>query len=350
MMGEVQTRNTQFRKDNHYVPRLYLKRWAIGGQISTYRILVPHERSSVWKCYSVDAIGKHEHLYTKIALSRESDEFERWLCDDFETPAEPAIERVITDRRLSTQDWRALIRFVAAQDVRTPARLIEMLKRGSGYGKTIEQSLADSVQKLETARREGKRLEATASTPRFPFPVRTRIQPSPVPAGGGTLEATALVGRAMWLFQLEHLLTHTLEVLTDHHWTVLRTPKGKMWVTSDDPVIRINLTGPGRYSFCGGWGNPGGRILLPLGPEHLLYTQIGSRSAPKGSRVPEDEFALIQRIIIEHAHRLVFARAEDREVVAIRPRLVDAKIHRNELDQWRHWHEEQSAAERELFE
>jgi hypothetical protein len=30
----------QLRKDNHYVPKLYLKQWANNGKIPTYRLLV----------------------------------------------------------------------------------------------------------------------------------------------------------------------------------------------------------------------------------------------------------------------------------------------------------------------
>jgi hypothetical protein len=39
----------QLRKDNHYVPKLYLKQWAHEGQISTYRLLAPSENVPLWK-------------------------------------------------------------------------------------------------------------------------------------------------------------------------------------------------------------------------------------------------------------------------------------------------------------
>ena len=59
----------------------------------------------------------------------ERDEIENWFKHEFETPADEPIRKVIEDRALSASDWRALIRFVAAQDVRTPARLIQSMKR-----------------------------------------------------------------------------------------------------------------------------------------------------------------------------------------------------------------------------
>lgn len=41
----------QLRKDNHYVPKLYLKQWADQGFIPTYRLLVPSENVSVELVY-----------------------------------------------------------------------------------------------------------------------------------------------------------------------------------------------------------------------------------------------------------------------------------------------------------
>jgi hypothetical protein len=39
----------QLRKDNHYVPKLYLKQWAHNGKILTYRLLVQNENVPLWK-------------------------------------------------------------------------------------------------------------------------------------------------------------------------------------------------------------------------------------------------------------------------------------------------------------
>jgi hypothetical protein len=165
------------------------------------------------------------------------------------------------------------------------------------------------------------------------------------------LQVDMVIGRAMWLFQLERLLTHTVEVLTRHEWTILRPLKGRQWLTSDDPVMRIHFDRAGRYAFKGGWGSPNSVILLPLGPEHALYTEIGKKTPwPKGSRLPSEVFVQMQRMIVEHAHRYVFGVVEHSEVASVRPRKEDRNIHRAETEQWTRWHAEQSAAERELLE
>ena len=64
-----------------------------------------------------------------MVAGRESDDIEKWLNREFETPAEEALRKVTSDRRLTPDDWKRLIRFLAAQDVRTPAHLIEDLQR-----------------------------------------------------------------------------------------------------------------------------------------------------------------------------------------------------------------------------
>ena len=130
---------------NHYVPRSYLKRWAHGeSKVWTYRVLVSHGHMPFWRAMSRRSVAYHEHLYTQIVASGESDEIERWLDAEFEAPAEPVIERAVADQRLSRADWKVLVRFFAAQDLRTPARLVENLKRWSATLPGLMQSLSAS--------------------------------------------------------------------------------------------------------------------------------------------------------------------------------------------------------------
>ena len=117
--------NKVIKRDNHYIPNSYLKRWADDeGVVWSYRILVPHAKSSLWKAHSPKSLGYHQHLYTHLAAGGESDEIERWFDTAFESPAGRALQHAVTDQRLSSEDWKLLVRFLAAQDVRTPARLI----------------------------------------------------------------------------------------------------------------------------------------------------------------------------------------------------------------------------------
>lgn len=339
-----------FHRDNHYVPRLYLKRFAASpGRVLTYRILVAHSRVPLWQPSSIKGIAYHAHLYTRIASGVQTDEVEKWLNDEFETPAEEALMKATADMRLTQADWNNLVRFAAAQDVRTPARLAENLQRWHETLPTIlEDTLHEAVRKLESARKSGEVITTTGvpNSEYIPFRLRKEIEPG---QKFGKIKSEVVVGRGLWLYSIRHLLTQTEKVLHNNRWTILSPPEGLTWFTSDDPVVRLNYYGNGGYDFKGGWGNPGTEIFLPLDPRHLLYTKVGCRPPRRHSVLARAEAESIRRFIAEHAHRLIFAASEEAEVPKLRPRTVDAALLRNENEQWRRWHQDQTTAERELM-
>jgi hypothetical protein len=309
---------------------------------------VSHPNVPVWKNASIQGLAYHEHLYTRVVAAGETDEFEKWLAKEFEAPAEEPIRRAVSGERLSPDDWECLIRFMAAQDVRTPARLMETLSRWKDtLPEMVQTTLVEAVKEFREAKWEGRTLERTASAVAdyFPSRIRTEIEPS---AENGILKLETVAGRSLWLFGLRHLLTNTLQVLLRHRWTLLRPPIGMKWVTSDDPVVKLNYYGPEKYDFKGGWGSEGTEILFPLSPEHLLYTRIGHRPVAKYLRVSESMAEAFQRFTVEHAHRFVFAVDQDPFVPVTRPRVVDAVQFKTDADQWKRWHEEQANAERDL--
>jgi len=154
----------------------------------------------------------------------------------------------------------------------------------------------------------------------------------------------------MWFFRMRHTLTHTLRHLERHKWTILRAHEGTPWFTSDDPVIRLNYSSESNYNFRGGWGSEGTEIMLPLSPQHLLYTQIGKQPPRRGSVVTREVGASIRHVIASRAHRTVFAAEPDAELPNLRPRVVNAAQLRSENEQWQRWHDEQGAGEREYLE
>jgi hypothetical protein len=144
------------------------------------------------------------------------------------------------------------------------------------------------------------------------------------------------------------LLTGLVDRLSDHRWTILTAPDELLWPTTDDPVVRLNYHSADRYDFVGGWGSAGTEIFLPLGPRHLLFTQVGERPPPRGS-VPEAHVAqCLRELIVKHAHRFVFSTQPDQSVEQIRPRLVSAQQIEQEAAEWAHWHGTQTAAERKI--
>lgn len=336
----------ELRKDNHYVPKLYLKQWAHEGHISTYRLLVPNENVPLWREQSLKGIAFHQHLYTYLAGQEETDEFERWLDNEFESPAEEAIRRIVQEDRMSPEHWRRLVRFAVALDVRTPARLRQFIRRqNEALPALMDATMLTSVQKLEAAVSRNEPLPHLRDERDALSIFRVSIEERP--DGGGQVKAETIVGRRLWIWQMRHLLSKTLSRLPTHRWTILHAPAGRSWPTSDNPLIRLNFQDSKNYDFGGGWEVKNGDIILPLSPKHLLYTCIGNKVWPRGTVLDAGTAQLIQRIIIEHADRYVFS-SEPSDIHLIRPRLVCPTTYKNEQAYWQRWHQEQCQAERDF--
>lgn len=337
------------KKDNHYVSDMYLRAWAGGrGVLQTYRVLVSHTNESVWKERSPKAVAYHRNLYTRMAAGGETDDVETWFDTEFETPAGKPFKRALSDRSLTPDEWVCIVRFLAAQDARTPARMFERLRN---WNETMEaflnECLEDSVKELEEYSRTGMKVPTVRDAVDLDlFPVRTIVSPGSE-VGQACIRTEATIGRSLWLWSLKQVLTKTLSVLHQHRWTILRSPPGIEWLTSDNPVIRLNYSSPAAYNFQGGWGSPGTEIMMPLSPKHLLYTRIGAKRVPARGTVMSNDFATqIRRFTVENAHRYVFSQTADPDVPAWRPRTVDPAASRAEREFWESWNSRQVEAER----
>lgn len=338
----------EFRRQNHFVAKVYLKPWETqNGRIWTYRILVPHSNVPIWKEASKKGVAWHAHLYTQNAVGGESDAVERWFDREFESPAHEPLYKATHDKRLTPDDWNRLINFVAAQDVRTPAWFAQRMEQWEkSLPALMKETMEKSLRRLEEAKPIGQQ---TREVPRLPqgeregLPLRTFVRRSP--SGGGEIGAEIVIGRQYWLWAIKRSLTNTMKVLHQHHWTILKPPDGVSWFTSDNPVIRLNYLGTNNYNFNGGWGSRGTRIFLPLGPHHLMCTQVGSRPPQRGDRATVEQAQFVRKIVAEHAWRMIFANAPDDEVSVLKPRTVNSSAVKHERDQWANWHEQQLAAE-----
>ena len=334
----------QLRKDNHYVPQIYLKQWATNGKIPTYRLLVPNSEAPLWKDHSLRGIAFHQHLYTYLEGQEETDEFEHWLSQEFEAPAEEAIRLAIKGERMSRGHWRKLVRFTIAQDVRTPANLRAFLARHRDtMQKFMNETLDTSVSKLEAAVKAG--LTLPKPDPNNTFPLKVSITRNP--EGSESIETRTVVGRRLWLWSMRHLLTDTIAKITNNYWTIVHAPIGMSWPTSDNPLIKLNYHDKKHYDFDGGWGAPKVDIIMPLSPKHLLHNYIGRRSWPRGTVLDWQTAQFIRKVIVEHADHYIFDKGKS-DVQNIRPRTVNLAAYNQEQATWQNWDREQRQAEAEL--
>jgi len=332
---------SQLHIDNHYVPQLYLKQWAINGRIPTYSLLVAHHNAPLWKSRSPKGLAYHRNLYTNIVNGAENDELERWLDSEFEAPAERPLALATHDCRLEPDDWHKLVRFAVAQDVRTPARLREFMRRQAEQLPAMLDSavkrVADKLISEDAAVHSVHGIEATG------FPLKVSIEASE-DQESGILRAEAIIGRSLWHWSIRRLLTGTIAKVPARGWSIVKPARGYLWPSSDSPLIRLNYWNENNYNFEGGWNAPLGDVLLPLSPTHLLHRCAGVRPKTPGTRLEVATTRQIIRIIIEHADRYVFAQQEF-DIESIRKRAVDAQLLKEERMAWESWNSDQAQAE-----
>lgn len=335
---------------NHFVPECYLKRWEdSNNKICVYRILVSHSNIPIWRRYTASAIAYHKHLYTQMVSGTESDALEKWLDKKYESPANDALEKAVLEKRLSADDWDLLIKFLAAQDVRTPARLFEHLKRNNEVLSEILQNTLDKLkEKLE--KKELVALEKQDRTVKnsdlIPLKLTTKFEPG---NSIGILMAESYVGRSTWIYSIKHLLENTEKILHKHKWSIVKPAKGYKWFTSDNPVVKLNYISSNNYDLKGGWGKKKGNIIFPIGPDHAMFVQIGDKPISKGTRLTVRQTREFRKFIAENSHRMIFSNFIDEEIKHIKPRQVDSEKFRKEKIEMETWHELNSKKELEYL-
>lgn len=258
---------------NHYVPQSTLYRWSKNGtHVHAYRVLVSNSKVPEWQPRAISGIAFQPDLYTFFSGDEELDEFEHWIEKEFEPPGLEAIDRLISQRRLSPTDWKAIASFVAAQDVRTPLNYILSMQRWQQeVPKIIKDSIQKSVKTLEAARLEGIKLTPSENKNEFSDLFRVHVNPPSDPMSDeASIQAEVTLGRRFWIASMRHLLTGAAKTLCQHRWSVAQPHENNEWPITDHPVLRLNFYRPGHYDFRGGWGNAGSEIMMPVSPPTSL--------------------------------------------------------------------------------
>ena len=286
-----------------------------------------------WELRPIRGLAYQDDLYTTFSVGQEVDEFERWITRDYEEPGLSAVDKLLAQVRLSPFDWQQIARFVAAQDVRTPLNFIESMKRWEqDMPPMLEESIRDAVDTLRRARDEGIALASKSESNAYWEPWRVHIEPPSEPRSAQTMvRAEVTLGRSLWIASMHHLLTGAANALCQHRWSVAQPHGNEEWPLTDHPVLRLNYSRPGQYDFCGGWGNKGSEIMMPISPRHLLYVQVGKKVRNRFN-FSLQETKLVQRLIVERAHRWVFARKPANWIAQVRPRVVDSALFLDEQD------------------
>jgi hypothetical protein len=299
-----------------------------------------------WRRRPIRGLAYLSNLYTVFAGGQELDDFERWLCSEYEQPGLEAIDALVSGSRLTHEDWQRMARLVATQDIRTPLSFIESMRRwDQQIPDILDRNVRKSIKRLEEAKEQGVVLKHESKRNEFSDLLKVNIEPPIDPSSDQAMvRAEVPVGRRLWIASMRHLLTGVAETLCRHRWSVAEPDGDAEWPLTDHPVLRLNYYKPGNYDFGGGWGKHGSEIMMPVSPRHLLYVQVGTKVANRFT-FSREQTQLVQRLIVERAHQWVFATRPMEWVAKIRPRTVDRERLEAEAKGWENWHQNQVQSE-----
>ena len=330
---------TPITHKNHYVPQFYLKNWSQDRKkIWVYSLLVPHSQIPYWKEKSIEYTACWNDFYTQRNGEKEVDEFEKWFNKEFETPAEPIIQKLIENKPITRQEEIRLTHYVMAQNLRVPARVNFILDTAKKSVKKFMDSFS-----FENVKREDI-LNANHNAIDDLLPINVHIDREKQ-----EIEMNTFIGKSVYLYAVKYLLTLTIKKVEHYRWYVIHAADGISFPTSDNPVIFLNYYGNNNYDFNGGWGIKHVNVIMPLSPKCLLFTEIGTKTISRQFDDSIEWSKFFRKIIIEHAYRYVYADSRQKGMLSINPRRVSAKLFNEEQKTMTDWHEYNIKAEQELL-
>lgn len=338
---EIPSKN--ITRDNHYVPRMYLKNWSIDKQtIWTYSLLVQHASVPYWRKESIKSASAWKDLYTRMVNTKDIDDFEIWFDTEFESPAKHVLDKILSGTRLGKQDNIILSKYIAAQHVRTPARLNEILALGR---EILPDIMQDALNKTsDIAKALNCNTSKAMDVADYILPLKLDID-----SDNGIITAKSVVGKGMYLDSVRYMLTRTLKPMYKYRWHIIQSAEKVSIPTSDDPVVCMNMTNFDEYNFHNGLMKKNSIIFIPVSPKYIAITQVGF-NYPFEKFSGEIEWSnFFRKVIIEHAYRYVYADSEQRGMLAINPRIVNEKLYKQEQLDIRNWYAEHTAAEQAIF-
>jgi hypothetical protein len=287
-MGQVQR-----RKKHHFLPAFLLRNFAgPDGLVFVY------DRETNWQSRAdiPENLAREKYLYapeTSDDHGRDpkDDAFERWLADEIDTPAAPAISRLVAGADigdLTAEEVHAVADFVALLDMRIPTirdRLVPQFEAAA------RAAISDHRQTRSALKESGRRtsLSEIKKTSR-------RHQD----------ELVKSLAKPAWLDFMKNTRRVARLNIKDRRWSMVRTPVELEFCISD--LCSVKAVGslhepvswePGTSMWRSHW-------LIPLSP--LSAVAITPREWP-GQLLPSADFVhAVNRQFFHDARRYVYAR------------------------------------------
>lgn len=340
--------DNQSTRDNHYVPKMYLKQWSTNGHsILTYRLLVHHKNEPLWERTSIKRTACWTDLYTQHNQDK-LDEVEHYF-GTVETETAPILKKISLGKILSANETATLVEFLIIQKARTPAAMKE---HESFLDRYFVEVAGESVRKAQQSIQNGRHRSISReklAEETLPFP----LQPINIDINSEKREVRveALRGRASFLAGIHSLISGQVATwLRNQNWVIATMPIGDTLPTSDNPVTvfafnrengEIMLNPPLKQNGC--------CVFFPLDPRHALFTEIGSDPIALANFAPDSYQAnCFIRAIVINAFRYVYAKEKISNIETIRKRIVNPEIAEAEKFFISQWDKTQRRAEAEF--
>ncbi len=227
-------------KRHHYVPQFYLRGFEIPDEPE--RIWV-YERgkNDAYKTH-VRNVAVSGHYYSRIVDGQNYTSFEAFLNVEVEGPANLVLSKIRAHQQLTASDKDVLSAYISVMLARTPA-----------YKKDVEQQWPSFVEQF----RHEQHAELDQMALSDPSQI-ARVERAKTTIDDHLDQMLQGVPQDVYLQQIH---VNRASYIAGMHWAFVRTPRGRGFLTSDNPVFWFK-------SF--GIGSEGSEISFPISADTAL--------------------------------------------------------------------------------
>ena len=334
------------RKNNHYVPRLYLNNWGDNNRIWVYNLLVPNENVPVWTSHSVERTASYDNLYTRIEDGKTIDDFEEDFNKRFETPASPVIKKACSGDKLTSGDWRILCDFVVAQSVRTPAFYIFLHQHSGLLFEEAIKEVEEMINNLSSLPKEQIEISEEAKL----LPLRLSVTNEKPDEEHTNVLIETVIGKSHWLFAMKHFLSDNSLMRNQFYqfkWSIVDAADDVIWPTSDNPLVYTDIC---HFVFKNNIGQyrTDRAIVFPLSPKKVLIANR-KRVFPHRFQADYQTSVRIKNAIINGALFYVYGSTNDESIPVTRQRMVNEEEYQRIKAEFAGWFDQYKEVEAPLL-
>lgn len=335
-MEEKSGSYNKLKRHNHYLPEMYLEKWANDNKLFEYRLLVSHEEVPIWVEKSIGSVASQDNLYIHMKSGVEYDDIEVFFDTEFESPAKEPLDKACTTGKLSAEEWHKLISFVCVQYVRTPSFFQWMRNFAKEAGPSIIESAAELLEEVDNV--SELHLEKPPGSEFLPISLEiTDIHPD----DKHTLVGVNFIsGKGLWFFGITHMLQRDSDFMIKMHsfkWSIITAHEEVCWPTSDSPFIISTLNNKQFRLHRDGIERENVFIFFPISPKKVLvasekrffnYRHIADKNLSK----------IIKEMIIGNAFMYIYSDCEDSSIPEYRHRVVDMEEFKRVQNEYKEWY------------